>query len=573
MSHAARALSAFESGEDEAALAELCELWRESRAPDVAEAIDLLSAKVAPPRVPPGKSVADRDAAWRKLEEELRPAALGRMLETFLDVPTKWVAPRIARLDSRWPDDPRIAMALARMMEATYAKGATSYRLWRGFVLLLTKQADPRTLPVLEKLDRAHRGDRPVAVTAALNRSNLFARTIHLIRQKLQGFSRPLLKDEAAAVAKIRASFASMSESAGARAKTVEDFLAEIRAHPHDDGLRSVFADWLLEQGDERGEFISLQLSGARTAAAKRRVNELLRAHEREWLGAIEPVILKDGLVYERGFPSRVRTKCKSMRLAHAMVGKAEWATVREIDLFGWQIVNRLEVAMHPVMRSLDAVHGAEVSIVKGGAELPWRELTLQGGELSMTGSVDEAIAEVVACTRFPRLEVLSIDATRLLPEKARVLWAGAIAKRLKSFGLTLYTGYHNSTPRDAIARWLKEVAGGFETMLERFSVAWDRADGWRVTLTRDANARMSRASADFVWPVATSPLTRNGRTPIEELASHVAGAKLTRLEVRARKHVGTGLQLAAFRKACADRGIEAVLDVPDPDARDKESA
>ena len=50
-------------------------------------------------------------------------------------------------------------------------------------------------------------------------------------------------------------------------AKTAEDFYAEIWAKPKDDGPREVFADWLIEQGDPRGELIALQIARARGTA------------------------------------------------------------------------------------------------------------------------------------------------------------------------------------------------------------------------------------------------------------------------------------------------------------------
>lgn len=37
-------------------------------------------------------------------------------------------------------------------------------------------------------------------------------------------------------------------------------FLRQIAAQPHDDGLRAVYADWLEDQGDPRGEYIRLEL-------------------------------------------------------------------------------------------------------------------------------------------------------------------------------------------------------------------------------------------------------------------------------------------------------------------------
>ena len=40
---------------------------------------------------------------------------------------------------------------------------------------------------------------------------------------------------------------------------TEEELLAAVFAAPDDDAPRRVYADWLLERGDPRGEFIQLQ--------------------------------------------------------------------------------------------------------------------------------------------------------------------------------------------------------------------------------------------------------------------------------------------------------------------------
>src|SRR5512139_249412 len=48
-------------------------------------------------------------------------------------------------------------------------------------------------------------------------------------------------------------------------AKDVErTLLDEIYAAPDDDGVRSIYADWLIERGDPLGTFISLQLARVR---------------------------------------------------------------------------------------------------------------------------------------------------------------------------------------------------------------------------------------------------------------------------------------------------------------------
>lgn len=66
--------------------------------------------------------------------------------------------------------------------------------------------------------------------------------------------------------------------------------LRAIHDHPADDAPRRVYADWLLERGDPRGELIHLQCelamrstSDPRRQAMRQREHELLRAHAVDW--------------------------------------------------------------------------------------------------------------------------------------------------------------------------------------------------------------------------------------------------------------------------------------------------
>jgi uncharacterized protein (TIGR02996 family) len=71
-------------------------------------------------------------------------------------------------------------------------------------------------------------------------------------------------------------------------------FLRSIHDAPDDDAPRLVFADWLEERGDPRGEFLRLQTERAawvpdvhRRDAMHRREAELMTAHQAEWLGEL----------------------------------------------------------------------------------------------------------------------------------------------------------------------------------------------------------------------------------------------------------------------------------------------
>jgi uncharacterized protein (TIGR02996 family) len=88
-------------------------------------------------------------------------------------------------------------------------------------------------------------------------------------------------------------------------------FLQAICEAPDDDGLRLIFADWLEEHDDPRGEFIRLQCALARLtgddprqAPLRRRERELLARHENEWAGPLADRVA--GWEFRRGFVEKV---------------------------------------------------------------------------------------------------------------------------------------------------------------------------------------------------------------------------------------------------------------------------
>src|SRR5579884_1262936 len=85
-----------------------------------------------------------------------------------------------------------------------------------------------------------------------------------------------------------------------------EAFLHDILAHPDDDAPRLIYADWLDEHNDPRGEFIRVQCALAQLSdedprrwPLEQREQELLRDHEAKWL----PKDVGDAhCVFRRGF-------------------------------------------------------------------------------------------------------------------------------------------------------------------------------------------------------------------------------------------------------------------------------
>ncbi len=92
---------------------------------------------------------------------------------------------------------------------------------------------------------------------------------------------------------------------------TIEDaFLHDILAHPDDDAPRLIFADWLDEHNDPRGEFIRIQCALAQLSdedphrwPLEQREQELLREHEAEWL----PKFIGNApCIFRRGFVEKI---------------------------------------------------------------------------------------------------------------------------------------------------------------------------------------------------------------------------------------------------------------------------
>ena len=66
------------------------------------------------------------------------------------------------------------------------------------------------------------------------------------------------------------------------------ELLDAVYADPESDAARLVLADWLQENGDPRGELISLQLSrAAGTREGRAREKELLASGRKEWLDGV----------------------------------------------------------------------------------------------------------------------------------------------------------------------------------------------------------------------------------------------------------------------------------------------
>jgi uncharacterized protein (TIGR02996 family) len=104
---------------------------------------------------------------------------------------------------------------------------------------------------------------------------------------------------------------------------SLDELLRTIYANPDDDGPRLVYADWLTEKGDPRGEFIQLSCNIASRGPADpewsdpasdlvrqaERAKALEAKHAKTWLAPVRQLML--GWQFERGFLARARVKMR----------------------------------------------------------------------------------------------------------------------------------------------------------------------------------------------------------------------------------------------------------------------
>lgn len=305
-----QALAAARSGDAVEALRHLLDAWRAGPAQPIADAVDEAGRVAARGRWPAeSEQRKGAHAQWMELAARRNPADLSLLLETL------WHEGKLAQLRKRcvalvrFIPDPRLMPALlgALVEPPCGATGANVEFFWDDLFEVLKMNDDPR-LPALAKalVERSKPTEavRPVRLRAA----NLVPSS-RLI---------PLEAGEEALCGEVAAAF-----RASRGQKTEREFLEQIWRRPDDDGVRQVYADWLGERGDPRGEFITLQyarLAGPLAPAQRRREAELVALHRAKWLGALATRVQLETARFERGFAFEV--------FAGATDASPEWSTI-----------------------------------------------------------------------------------------------------------------------------------------------------------------------------------------------------------------------------------------------------
>lgn len=341
------------------------------------------------PRLPPKKSDAARALlSGFEREASFQRSARLRQLEQFARTTSSTVLWPLFEALSKLEADPRIATLATRLLVGDVEVPLTS-RLTRRLLDCVETHGDDSHFRALELGFPIHLLD-----------DSLAARTVRLLQRGLA--TRPAGPELPAAE---RKRLLTTSWELPAAPAPLESLYAPIWADPRDLPRRQVLADLLLERGDPRGEFISLQLANA----SPKRQKQLLKAHREAWLGKLLSIVdLKDEPpVFEAGFVTELTVK--GVRKGQFLLASdaPEWATVRRVRR-GLQAFSRAMVALEdPGPVRLDALRG----LVREKLALKLRSVVVAG----FPDEVVDVLEELEAPPKWVALHFGVFEPTREL--------------------------------------------------------------------------------------------------------------------------------------------------------------
>lgn len=235
------------------------------------------------------------------------------------------------------------------------------------------------------------------------------------------------------------------------------EFLAAIEAEPDNDEPRLIYADWLSERGDPRGEFIVLQCRAHQAQGWEResltnQADNILRDHSETWLGALSgladvrataqprhkvPMRMSwyrrstSYIFFERGFPDRVRVSLAEVaELDPSVLDLAPAITLRPTE------TPRLEsdlVRLAGDRGTFEPLGGLDLETARlspeGVVALSEGPTLERLHTLNLSGSLIEGSMRSFAMSgRFPRLQELHLVGARLDSHGLEVLAQSELA-------------------------------------------------------------------------------------------------------------------------------------------------
>ncbi|MBE2251391.1 MAG: TIGR02996 domain-containing protein [Myxococcus sp.] len=276
---------------------------------------------VPPGRVPSALPRGPRDAlqaAWLELAATRSSGAVALLLERLAEGPGVDVTAR-ARALLAFPPDPRIAAAAAGLITRPIVRVDASNPLFVMAALLLLAHGDASHLPAARALAEQVPGFGWLELVAPTHAPPSRAPVVE------------------------RATPASEA-----------DFLEWLAKAPADLARRHAFADWLLEGGDPRGEFMALQLAArALTPKASARVTALQKKHQKHWLRSFWKSVVKGSAVFSRGVLSSVGLSSWGPGGTLPRPDEPQLATLERLSVTGGQSVALAALLGSPLLMGL----------------------------------------------------------------------------------------------------------------------------------------------------------------------------------------------------------------------------
>jgi uncharacterized protein (TIGR02996 family) len=320
------------------------------------------------------------------------------------------------------------------------------------------------------------------------------------------------------------------------------DPLAAVLADPDDLAPRRVYADWLIERGDPRGELINVQCDLAllapedpRVSALQLRERRLLKEHKTKWTHGLR------GLEFRRGFVESIGNMKVETMLASRGLFEIEPVTAVSIQTRDRKQIPLL-AAFEPLRRIRDltmmipTLRGPGLqALVDGGRIAGLRALRLYRCGVGRKGIAALAAAglerlEVLAIAaddlgakgyealakaagRFPALRELELSGTGLAGDGIRLLARSPIFPRLRRLAI------ENDPIGDAGAREIAESAKELREL--RLSITSIGDDGVRALAGSPGLAALSRLEMPYGIAFGNSGATALAESP------HLAGLAL----------------------------------------------
>ncbi len=496
----------------EIALGKLLEAWRARPAAELATLIGLLASAHA------GAKFEGSSQAWAKAAKASTLLGRSSLLAALREGKIADVRARVSAA-SKWGPDPRVGDALVAILREVPFTSDGSFPFWDTVWDAVTAQKDPRFGPLSVELPEKWN----VRETLKLR----LTRALASVAKKLPA-AVVLTAEERMQAGALEAVLVASQPAAPKGARTEAALLADVYAHPDEDGPRLVYADFLEEKGDPRAELIQLQCAEP-SAAHDKRVRALLEQHGKRWLGSLAPVI---GAKFEfrRGFLAKAVVKLKNAVEAERFGHDPAWATVEEIDWSVFTLPPRgQEDAVRfvgPAMKSLRVARDASPKLLLA-AKTPWKIEELQVGVEDL-----DQFRELLVSPLLPALRLLHVDY-----EAAPSWLEGMVEVRPRT--LVVEGTQH------AAAQWVAAVE---PTTIERLDLL-DEANRWifrrgedggltQLTIEGPISANVKKAYSEYDRPLGPVSVTVRGPDdllpPKKKIERPAATTKPTFQHVRA---------------------------------------